>query len=139
MNAERLLKEPARLETKIRILAAQIDKARLSLLPGGVDYSADRVQGGHIDKYPEAMDIIIAKEEEIRRLNARRLWLVNERIPALIAQIRNELARDVVEAYYTTDATMAEVCEMVNVSNMTAYRYRWMGVDDIQKALDAES
>lgn len=137
MNAERLLTEPERLERKIRILAAQIDKARLSLLPGGVDYSADRVQGGGgADKYPAVMDTIIEKEKQIVELNSRRLWLVNERIPQLIAQIRNDLARDVVDAYYTTDATMEEVCEMCNVSWATAYRYRRIGLDEIDAIIN---
>lgn len=139
MRAEDLLREPERLERKIRILAREIDRIRLGLLPGGIDYSADKVQGSPVDKYPQVMDIILRDEEKLRELTARRRWLMFDRIPKLIASIENDLARDVIRAYYTTDATMAEVAEMCSVSNMTAYRYRWMGLEDIQKALDAES
>ena len=78
-------------------------------------------------------------EEKLRELTARRRWLMFERIPKLIASIENDLAKDVIKAYYTTDATMAEVCEMCSISNATAYRYRYMGEADIQKVLDTES
>lgn len=139
MRAEEVLREPERLGRQILILAREIDRARLSLLPGGIDYSADKVQGSPVDKYPQAMDIIIKNEEKLRELTTRRRWLIYDRIPKLIAKVENDLARDVIRAYYTTDATMAEVSEMCSVSNMTAYRYRWMGLADIQKALDSEN
>lgn len=138
MRAERLLTEPQRLETKIRILAAQIDKARLSLMPGGIDYSMDKVQGGGVDKYPAVLDQILEKEERIRELNARRLWLVNVRIPDLIARIQNETARNIVEAFYTTDATMEEAGAMCDYAVASAYRYREIGLAEIQAILDAE-
>lgn len=139
MKAEELLREPERLERKIKLLVNEIDYQRSTLLPGGIDYSADKVQSSGNDKYPRVMDIILKDEEMVRELNARRLYLIHERIPALIDQIENELARDVIQAYYLTDATMAEVCDLCSISNMTAYRYRWMGLADIQKALDSEN
>lgn len=139
MRADEVLREPERLGRKILILAREIDRARMSLLPGGIDYSADKVQGNPVDKYPQVMDIILRDEEKLRELTARRRWLMFERIPKLIASIENDLAKDVVRAYYTTDATMAEVCEMCSISNATAYRYRYMGEADIQKVLDTES
>lgn len=139
MRAEEVLREPERLGRRILILTREIESARRSLEPGGVDYSADRIQATPVDKYPAVMDVIIRKEEQLSKLVARRRWLIYERIPFLLTKVENDLARDIIQAYYTTDATMAEVSELCSVSNMTAYRYRWMGLADIQKALDAES
>ena len=139
MKAEEVLREPEKLARRIVILSREIEGARRSLEPGGVDYSADRVQASPVDKYPAIMDVIIRKEEQLAQLVTRRRWLIYERIPGLLEKVTNDLARDIIAAYYTTDATMAEVAEMCSVSNMTAYRYRWMGLADIQKALDAES
>lgn len=139
MRAEDVLREPERLGRRIVILSREIEGARRSLEPGGVDYSADRIQATPVDKYPAVMDVIIRKEDQLAKLVARRRWLIYERIPLLLEKVTNDLARDIIQAYYTTDATMAEVSEMCHVSNMTAYRYRWQGLADIQKALDAES
>lgn len=140
MRAEDLLREPERLGRKIVILAKEIDRIRNDLLPGGVDYAADRVQGGGgVDRYPPAMDRILAREKKIQELNARRMWLIEERIPWLLSQIQNELARDVVRAYYCEGRnTMEEVAEMLHIAYATAYRYRYMGEDDIQKVIDSE-
>ena len=137
MRAEELLREPERLGRKILILAREIDRIRNDLLPGGVDYAADRVQGGGgFDRYPSAMDRILAREKKITELNTRRMWLIEERIPWLLSQIQNELARDVVRAYYCEGRnTMEEVAEMVHVSRPTAYKYREIGLAEIEALL----
>ena len=140
MRAEDLLREPERLDRKIRILAREIDRIRLGLLPGGIDYTLDRVDGGGgSDRYPAALDRILPREEKIRELNARRLWLLDVRIPWLLSQIRDDLDRDIVRAYYCEGRnTMEQVAELVHVSYATAYRHRDRGVGDVQKILDAE-
>ena len=140
MRAEEILREPLKLEREIVTLYAEIERIRMGLTPGGVDYASDRVQtSGIYDKYPAAMDRILAKEKKIGELNARRQWLINVRIPQLMAGIEDELAALIIRNYYFTDATMWEVAEMMHVSYATCYRYRYMGERDMQKVLDAES
>ena len=90
-------------------------------------------------KASAAMDRILAKEKKIGELNARRQWLINVRIPQLMAGIEDELAALIIRNYYFTDATMWEVAELMHVSYATCYRYRYMGERDMQKVLDAES
>lgn len=138
MRAEDVLREPERLGRRIIVLSREIECARRSLEPGGVDYSADRIQATPVDKFPQVMDVIIRKEAQLAELVTKRRWLLFERIPQLLAMVEDDLARDIVTIYYTTDATMAEASEMCHVSNMTAYRYRRKGLEDIQKVLDAE-
>ena len=125
---------------KIKTLYKEIEHIRLGLTPGGVDYASDRVQtSGITDKYPAAMDRILAKEKKIGELNARRQWLLNVRLPQLMDCIQDELSALIIRNYYFTDATMWEVAELMHVSYATCYRYRYMGEADIQKVLDSES
>ena len=140
MRAEEILREPLKLEREIVTLFSEIEHIRMGLTPGGVDYSLDRVQTSELmDKYPAAMDRILAKEKKIGELNARRQWLINVRIPHLMEFIQDDLAESIIRAYYFTDLTMWEVAELMHVSYATCYRYRYMGERDIQNILDAES
>ena len=140
MRAEDLLREPERLERKIRILAREIDRIRLGLLPGGVDYTLDRVDGGGgSDRYPAALDRILPREEKIRELNARRLWLIEVRIPWLLSQLRDDLDRDIIQAYYCEGRnTLEQVAEIVHASRRTVQRHRDAGLEQIQKIIDEE-
>ena len=140
MRADEILREPLKLEREIVTLFSEIEHIRMGLTPGGVDYSLDRVQTSELmDKYPAAMDRILAKEKKIGELNARRQWLINVRIPHLMEFIQDDLAESIIRAYYFTDLTMWEVAELMHVSYATCYRYRYMGERDIQNILDAES
>ena len=140
MRVEELLREPERLERKIVILVREIDRIRNDLLPGGVDYAADRVQGGGgFDRYPPAMDRILQREEKIREINARRLWLIEERIPWLLSQLRDDLDRDIIRAYYCEGRnTMEQVADIVHASRRTVQRHRDAGLEQLQRILDGE-
>ena len=140
MRADEILREPLLLEKRIRTLFNEIEHIRKELEPGGADYSSERVQTSEIkDKYPAAMDRILAKEKQIGELNARRQWLLNIRIPQLMESIEDELSALILRNYYFTDLTMWEVSQMMHVSYATAYRYLHKGEADIQKVLDNES
>lgn len=139
MRAEELLREPERIERKILILAREIDRIRQGLYPGGVDYALDRVQGGEgVDRYPAAVDRIIARENRIRELNSRRLWLVEALIPWLLSQIQDELTRDIIELHYCGEPmTMEQIADKVHVARRTVFRKRDAGLEDLQKILDS--
>lgn len=136
MKAEQLLRRPERIEKRILVLVTEIDHIRQSLLPGGFDYSLDRVQGGEgADKYPAAMDKIIEREEQIRELIAEREYLINERIPELIALVSDERAQDILRIYYLCRKSLREVAEIVHWSVPTVNRLKHLGLAEIDTHL----
>ena len=73
MRVEDIFNEPGRIAGQMRELAAEIGQLRLSLLPGGLDYSLERVQGGSgSDRVEEILDRIREREERLEVLDARR-------------------------------------------------------------------
>ena len=139
MKAEDILREPERLERKMRILAEEIAQIRASLQPGGVDYAADRVQGGgNRDKYPAAMDRIIEREKRFWELDARRTWLTDIRIPELLELVSDDRSRDVLRCYYICRHSLREVAEIVHWSVPTVNRLRRQGLADIDTHLHSD-
>lgn len=134
-----MLREPERLRRKVSELAARITEERQSLLPGGINYEMDRVQGGgHGDRYAAVMDRITMLEQEALQAAAWHDWMKYTRIPALIDQIRDENAEEVIRRFFIGGQTMDEICQDMSVSRSSAYNYRRMGIARIQNALDKE-
>lgn len=135
MRAEDILNEPERIAGQMRELAAQIGQLRLSLLPGGLDYSVERVQGGSgSDRVEDVLDRIREREERLEVLDARRKWLLRVRLPELLTYIRDPEGRQIVNLYYLYGLRSQEkIGRILHMSTMTVSRKRRAALRDIQE------
>ena len=133
MSAEDILNEPERIAGQMRELAAQIGQLRLSLLPGGLDYSVERVQGGSgSDRVEDVLDRIREREERLEELDARRKWLLRVRLPELLTYIRDPEGRQIVNLYYLYGLRSQEkIGRILHMSTMTVSRKRRAALRDI--------
>lgn len=136
MRAEEALREPERLAGKMREIAAEIEQLRLSLLPGGLDYSLDRVQGGGTsNRTEEILDRIREKEERLEVLDARRKWLLRVELPRLLKFIEDPEGRQICNLYYLYDyKSQTKIGEILHMSSMTVSRKRRRALADIEKS-----
>lgn len=133
MSAEELFNEPEKIAEDMKELAAQIGQLRLSLLPGGLDYSMERVQGGSgSGRVEEVLDRIREKEERLEVLDARRKWLLRVKLPELMTYIRDPEGRRIVSLYYLYGMQSQEkIGRILHMSTMTVSRKRRAALRDI--------
>lgn len=133
MSTESIFNEPGRIAGQMRELAAEIGQLRLSLLPGGLDYSMERVQGGSgSDRVEEILDRIREREERLEALDARRKWLLRVKLPELLKYIRDPEGRQIVSLYYLYDMRSQEkIGKILHMSTMTVSRKRRAALRDI--------
>lgn len=136
MSAEDILNEPEKIAGQMRELAAQIGQLRLSLLPGGLDYSVERVQGGSgSDRVEDVLDRIREREERLEELDDRRKWLLRVRLPELLAYIRDPEGRQIINLYYLYGLRSQEkIGRILHMSTMTVSRKRRRALADIEKS-----
>lgn len=134
MKPEDELQMPHVIDKRIRFQLARIEYIRSSLLPGGIAYDMDRVQGGYPgDRYAQAMARISETEDNIRKLEEKKEWYENVRIPLLLDQIFDPEARTVIQLHDVMRLSMAETAEILYMSRATAYRVRENGLNDIRR------
>lgn len=139
MKPEDELQMPHVIDKRIRFQLARIEYIRSSLLPGGIAYDMDRVQGGYPgDRYAQAMARISEIEDNIRKLEEKKEWYENVRIPLLLDQIFDPEARTVIQLHDVMRLSMAETAEILYMSRATAYRIRENGLADIRKFKEKE-
>ena len=139
MKPEDELQMPHVIDKRIRFQLARIEYIRSSLLPGGIAYDMDRVQGGYPgDRYAQAMARISEIEDNIRKLEEKKEWYENVRIPLLLDQIFDPEARTVIQLHDVMRLSMAETAEILYMSRATAYRIRENGLNDIRKYKENE-
>lgn len=139
MKPEDELQMPHVIDKRIRFQLARIEYIRSSLLPGGIAYDMDRVQGGYPgDRYAQAMARISEIEDNIRKLEEKKEWYENVRIPLLLDQIFDPEARTVIQLHDVMRLSMAETAEILYMSRATAYRIRENGLADIRKYKEKE-
>lgn len=139
MKPEDELQMPHVIDKRIRFQLARIEYIRSSLLPGGIAYDMDRVQGGYPgDRYAQAMARISEIEENIRKLEEKKEWYENVRIPLLLDQIFDPEARTIIQLHDVMRLSMAETAEILYMSRATAYRIRENGLADIRKYKEKE-
>lgn len=139
MKPEDELQMPHVIDKRIRFQLARIEYIRSSLLPGGIAYDMDRVQGGYPgDRYAQAMARISEIEGNIRKLEEKKEWYENVRIPLLLDQIFDPEARTVIQLHDVMRLSMAETAEILYMSRATAYRIRENGLNDIRKYKEKE-
>ena len=139
MRAEEELKTPHSINKRIRVQLARIDQIRLSLLPGGMNYDLDRVQGGFPgDRYAEAMGRISEIEERIKKLEEKKRYYETERIPLLLSQVFKPDAVSVLELHILQRMSMQRTADALYMSRSTANRLMKDGLKDIQGYLEKE-
>lgn len=132
MRAKEIFEEPARIAGQMRELVAEIAQMRLSLLPGGIDYSIDRVQGGEGSGRTEAvLDKIAQKEKRLEELDARRVWLLDVELPRLMEYVTDPEGRQVLNLYYRHSYSIDRVGQILYISRMTVYRRRDRALEEI--------
>lgn len=137
MRAEEILQEPRRIEWRIRTISAEIEQARCSLLPGGINYELDRIQGGTSgDRYAEVMGKIDALDRKASKLLERRAKLLNEVIPRLLALCDEETAT-VLLLHDVQGIPMETLSYKRYRSRTNLYGLRKAGLVLIQQTLDS--
>lgn len=127
------LKMPRAIEKTIRVNLERIKLIRDSLLPGGINYDVDRVQSSNMnDRYAAAMARIYDIEKRIDRLQKKRAWYIDERIPYLLKLVKNPDARKVIELHDVFGLPMVQVENILFVSHATAYRLRAQGLAEME-------
>ena len=140
MRAEIELRMPYYIEKQIRNYLVRIDYIRSSLLPGGIAYDLDRVQGGFPgDRYANAMGRISEIEDVITKLEQKKDWYENIRIPLLLEQVKKTDAADVLLYHIVMRMPMWMAANKVIVSRSTANRLMREGLQDIQDYLDGRN
>ena len=140
MRAEIELRMPYYIDKQIRNHLARIDYIRSSLLPGGIAYDLDRVQGGFPgDRYANAMGRISEIEAVITKLEQKKDWYENIRIPLLLEQVKKTDAADVLLYHIVMRMPMWMAANKVIVSRSTANRLMREGLQDIQEYLDGRN
>lgn len=139
MKPEDELQMPHVIDKRIRFQLARIEYIRSSLLPGGIAYDMDRVQVGFPgDRYAQAMARISEIEDNIRKLEEKKEWYENVRIPLLLDQVFDPEARTVIHLHDVLSLPMNQTAEILYLSRATAYRLRETGLADIRKYKEKE-
>ena len=138
MTAERLLKEPLRLQKDILLTIAEIENIEEST--GAANYDQPHVQGTQRWDFLEEKAMKAAElRKQLEQLNDRYQYLYYDRIPQLLEKIASEDARYILTHYYLFGATMEQAAEKSLMSYATAYRYRKLGLKQLQAILDNEA
>ena len=138
MTAERLLKEPLRLQKDILLTIAEIENIEEST--GAANYDQPHVQGTQRWDFLEEKAMKAAElREQLEKLNDRYHYLYYDRIPQLLEGIACEDARYILKHYYLLGATMDKTADECFISRPTAYRYRKIGLQQLQAILDNEA
>lgn len=136
MRAEEILQEPRHIEWLIKTISAEIELARCSLLPGGINYELDKIQGGAGgDRYADVMAKIDALEQKAKRLEEKRARLLDEVIPRLVALCDDETARILI-LHDVKGIPMEELSLKHYRSRSNLYELRRVGLVVIQTTLD---
>ena len=139
MKPEDELQMPYVIDKRIRFQLARIEYIRSSLLPGGIAYDTDKVQGGYPgDRYAAAMGRISEIEDRIKKLEEKKKWYEDIRIPLLLDQVFDPEARNVLQLHDVMRLSMMETAEILYMSRATAYRIRESGLNDIRKFIEEE-
>lgn len=137
MKAEKLLTEPRRLAAQLSKIADEVEALRERT--GTIDNTNVRVQTSRDpDRVADTAIKIDELKERAQRIYDKYDYLMYDRIPALLEQIDDELARFIVDLYYICEQPMEKVAKDMKVSYATAYRYRKIGLEQLQTILDKE-
>lgn len=140
MRAEYVLSEPKRIKKRILELVSEIYELRQSLLPGGLNYELDKVQGtAGGDRYEATMDRILKREREQEELEVRLLYLEDTGFPNLLKHVFSPEARKVLNQHYLYDIPVEKIAERLHMSRSTAYRLKEAGERDIQEEINKKS
>lgn len=140
MTAEQLLTEPRRLAAKMNEIADEVEALRERT--GTIDNTNVRVQTSRDpDRVADTAIKIDELKDHAQRIYDRYNFLMWERIPALLDQVEANdfLARCIIELYYVCEQPMEKVAKDMKVSYATAYRYRGIGMKQLQAILDSEA
>lgn len=138
MRAEELLREPQRITKSIRMLSAEIEHVRSSLMPGGINYELDRIQGGFSgDRFAEAMAKIDALEREASALADKYYQLRCKTIPGMLDAITDQDGRDIIRLHDVLGLPMDIVADALYRSRSGLYMIRQKALSEMDACLDS--
>lgn len=105
----------------------RVEELRRTLLPGGMDYSADRVQSSPSDKLAKVMDKIIPLEKEIEGIQLAKVEAI-ARLSHEIEQIDDDRCRTILDGYYLSGRSIEEIADQIGYSVKHVYRLRKLGL-----------
>ena len=110
----------------------RVEELRRTLLPGGMGYSADRVQASPSDKLAKVMDKIIPLEQEIDGIRAAKVEAI-ARLSREIEQIDDDRCRTILDGYYLSGRSIEEIAEQIGYSVKHTYRLRKVGLQKLRQ------
>lgn len=130
MTALDALKQPKEIEKQIRALKAQIKATLETLEPGGVNYSADRVQTSPRDRFADVMGEVYDLEAKVEKLYDQ-LDKSKRRVLLLLDQVVDKDTRMILNLHDVLEFSMDDVAEIVYISRSKCYTLREQGLSEM--------
>ena len=122
-----------RYDRHIRMLQRELDDLRLELIPGGIDYSGDRVQSSHD---PDKFGSVIAKIDATeRRITSEidKLIDAKERISKQILGMPNSRTAEILHSRYILLMKWEEIAVKTNTDLRWVYRLHGQGLAEFAR------
>lgn len=133
MTAKEYLMQVCRYDRHIRMLQRELDDLRLELIPGGIDYSGDRVQSSHD---PDKFGSVIAKIDATeRRITSEidKLIDAKERISKQILGMPNSRTAEILHSRYILLMKWEEIAVKTNTDLRWVYRLHGQGLAEFAR------
>lgn len=133
MTAKEYLMQVCRIERHIRMLQRELDDLHLELLPGGIDYSGDKVQTNH---NPDKFGGVVAKIDATERKIVTwidRLVDAKERISKQILAMPNSRTAEILHCRYILLMKWEDIAVKTNTDLRWVYRLHGQGLAEFSR------
>lgn len=135
IHTSNILIRPRLIDETILDLTQRRDALESSLLPSGIDYSADKTQSSPKDRMAAVAAEIADIDVEIGNLKERRAAAVGQIIQA-VGRLPDPRERIVLMGFYVNGLTMQQIGDQLHYSRTHTYRIHQSGVDNINSIVE---